>query len=418
MSTHPLILWAALVAGLCLCVAVARRLFIRARPDEWLLLIRNGRQVQAGVGINVLRRPGDTVARFTATVQRVRFEASALTVERLQVVIEGFLLWAVAPERGAPFQAFSKLGIVNLADRRPPGQNRKHLLTRPQHHAFQQLLAAAAQRHAAGFTMDALLGDQDRFVTGLRERLLASIGGMGATIEGLQILRIRPADTEVLQRLAVNSLEQIREQAARVQLETEERIRQREIESAAALANEESSALRDREVHEARTKHAIEAERAELLARQLELEKRRLDHESEVTRLQVEHEHAIHLRALKLARQRELVEEENSAAVSERRREREAEELAARLDGARAEARAERDAITTVASAHEQTSAEVRDYELSRLATERVSDALARLPLHDASWVNIGSDSPLSGIAALVAGARSVISGCSERPPQ
>ena len=214
--------------------------------------------------------------------------------------------------------------------------------------------------------MDALLGDQDRFVSGLRERLLASIGGMGATIEGLQILRIRPADAEVMQRLAVDSTEQIREQAARVQLETEERIRQREIASAAALADQE---------------------------------------------------HEIQLRALETARQQELVEEQTSATVSERRREREAQELTARLDGARAEARAERDAIALVASAHEQKSAGVRDYELSRLATERVSDALARLPLHDASWVNVGADSPLSGIASLVAGARSVISGCSERPP-
>lgn len=253
INTTWVMLAGALVLSLLL-VSLLKRLAVVARPDEWLLQIRNGRLMRSGVGIYLLRLPGDVVARFTATMQRVRFGAEALTTERLLVAIEGYLLWSVAKRGDMPFQAFSKLGIVNLADRHElQGSNRKHLLTRPQHHAFQQMLAAAVQRHAASFRLEQLLGDPDAFVSGLRTRLSDATQQMGVQIEDVQILQIRPTDPEVLERLGAGSSEEIREQASHVVLETDERIRRREIESSAALANEEVNARREEEIHQAQT---------------------------------------------------------------------------------------------------------------------------------------------------------------------
>src|SRR5262249_8444340 len=99
-----------------------------AQPDEWLLCIRNGRLLRAGVGIRVGRRPGDVVVRFTSTVQRVSFSAHALSRERLQVFIDGFILWSVSPNGDGPFRAFQKLGVANLD--KPPQDLRspRHLL--------------------------------------------------------------------------------------------------------------------------------------------------------------------------------------------------------------------------------------------------------------------------------------------------
>ena len=78
--------------------------YYAAQPDEWLLCIRNGRLIQAGVGISLWRRPGDVVVRFTSTVQRVGFSVIALSRERLQVVLDGFILWSVSSEGDGPFR--------------------------------------------------------------------------------------------------------------------------------------------------------------------------------------------------------------------------------------------------------------------------------------------------------------------------
>src|SRR5262249_24855584 len=145
--------------------------YIAAQPDEWLLCIRNGRLVKAGVGISLWRRPGDVVVRFTSTVQRVGLEVAALSRERLPVSIEGFILWSVSPEGAAPFRAFQKLGVVNLD--RPPYdlKSPRHLLSTPQHRAFQQLLVAAAQRLSATRSLDELLLRQDALVADLDAQL-------------------------------------------------------------------------------------------------------------------------------------------------------------------------------------------------------------------------------------------------------
>ena len=64
-------------------VRAIRWSWVVARPDEWLLRIRDGVLVRSGIGISVWRRPGDVVVRYTSAVQRVTF--SALAPSREQV---------------------------------------------------------------------------------------------------------------------------------------------------------------------------------------------------------------------------------------------------------------------------------------------------------------------------------------------
>src|SRR4051794_21060683 len=156
------------VLSLVLPLAFASRwAFVVVEPDEWLLRVRNGRLVDAGIGISLFRWPGDVVVRFSSTVQRVKFAVGARTLEQLPVSIEGFVLWSVSATEGSPLRAFSRLGIANLD--RPPSElkNKKHLLTGAQYHAFQALLAAEVQRHAATLELKQLLVQQEEMAKGL-----------------------------------------------------------------------------------------------------------------------------------------------------------------------------------------------------------------------------------------------------------
>ena len=119
--------------------------WVVSRPDEWLLLIRDGVLVRSGIGIRLFRRPGDAVVRFTSAVQRVTFSAMASSREQLPFIIDGFALWTVIAEGDGPFRAFRNLGLANLADRHPLLRSHKHLLTSQQYKAFQTLLAAEVQ---------------------------------------------------------------------------------------------------------------------------------------------------------------------------------------------------------------------------------------------------------------------------------
>ncbi len=327
---------ALLLVTVCLAY-FSKKLRVSAAPDEWVILIRNGRLVKAGVGVTVWRLPWDQAARFTSTLQRVSFHAEGLSRERIPVSVQGHLFWTISAEGDGPFQAFRSLGPVNLEVGREEG---KHLLGRPQYHAFQQLVAAEVQRLAALHSLEQLLLDQDEFVAQLSTRLADLHEPMGIAVERVELLQVRPADAALLQAMGARESESIRSEAERLKLETER---------------------------------------------------------------------ALHLRAQEIQQERALAVEEDARALDQARRERESEALEARLEGQRREAEGKREAILILAEAEERKSQTLRDYEISRLALEKSSEALGRIK--EARWVSMGSENPmatfLSGLQGVMEGIRS-----------
>jgi hypothetical protein len=213
-------------------------------------------------------------------------------------------------------------------------------LTGTQHHAFQALLAAEVQRHAATLRLKELLVHQDEMVKDLGVRIGALFDSLGIRIEELEILEVRPTDASLLRDLSVREEQGVREEAEKVRLEVDRVLKTREDEIAAA---------------------------------------------------------------------RKLAAEASLQKLLEARLKREETEFEARIDQIRREAAAKRDAMLEINGAEEQKSQAVRDHELSRLLSEKVTEALGKLPLSDARWVTIGSESPVASLAAMVGGVRQAI---------
>jgi hypothetical protein len=381
MTTLLVLLGTTIAALAIVGVAVARSIVI-AQPDEWLLCIRNGRLVKAGVGISLWRRPWDVVARFTSTMQRVGFSVGALSSERLGVCIEGFILWSVSADGDGPFRAFQKLGLVNLAA--PPGdlKSEKHLLSAAQHRAFQKLLGAAVQRLSATRPLEELLLRQEPLVAELRGQLGSLEREMAIRIDQIEIVQVRPADEDLLRQMSARIEESVREEAAGVRLEANERAKRRSIESEARIAHEQAE------------------------ARKLELDRKKALRLAELS-----HEREVKLREQEMAREQELAAEARANEVARAAMEREEVQFAARLDRLRREAHAKGDAISLVTSAEEKKSQAVRDHELARLVAERVGEALKGLPLREARWITVGPDSPAGSLAGLMTAVRELVSG-------
>ena len=372
-SLAPLVIT---LGGVYAAVRSARRWWLRAQPDEWLLCVRDGRLVAAGVGISLLRRPGDVVVRFSSTMQRVAFDCEALSVERVVVRVRGFIFWSVAPEGDAPFRAYSRLGIADLR-RPPPGlRHPRHLLTSPQHKAFQQILTAVVQRHASTLTLAAIVDQQDAFVDGLTHRLRAVTEEMGVAIDQVEVLGAHPVDETVRAQMGAAAAEQLREEAERVRREAAARIAADESRSALTLASERARLL--------------DAER-EVRAQEIAAER-----ETALARLASKHDLSAREQSLKA----ELAQSAARARQEIAREEADAEN--ARLV---ARAVAERDAELTRAEAAERKSAALREHERFAMLAEKVGAAVR---VTDARWVGGGSG-PAASVGAMLAEVRDVL---------
>jgi hypothetical protein len=336
--------WLLALAGL---IAWVRGFWVAAQPDQWLLRVRNGKVVDAGIGIHVWRRPGDVIVRFSSTVQRVRFTAEALSAEHVTLAVDGFILWSVAPEPEKAFRAFSKLGIANL-DHPPPGlKSRAHLLTSLQHHAFQALLAAEVRAEASTMPLADLLGGDRRLVKGLADRLALFSENLGIDIERIEIIRVEPADKNLLRDLSARSEEAVREEAAHARLEAAARLRQRQAEES-------------------------KREAAETAAIQLATEAGALE-------------------------------------LIEARRRREEVELSMEIEKKRLTAEGDRDALLALEAVEEQKSQAVRDHELSKFVAEQVAKAMASWRINEGKWIQLGQASPVSAVAEILVGMKELV---------
>ncbi len=390
LSTTFLVILISIVL-LAITAVALRWLVVVGRPDEWVLKVRNGKLIDAGIGIISIRTPWERVVRFTAAMQRVAFTSSALSSENLPISIDGFVLWSVSPEHGGPFQAFHKLGIVSTRDLPDQADRyRKHLLQKPQHRAFQLLVAALLERQVARMPLHSLLSDTENFVAMFREQLIRDVEPMGVQIDDVQLLQIRPSDPEFLKQLSAEIEERTRTEAAKRRLSADEQIEQRKLEVASRLEQEAIEASRANEVKRAQIALQIQEEKAALLNAQFDARRSELEHQHNLSLMESAQTHALMRtkEANALAIQSDIEERQNLAHV-------------AMLKRRRLEAQTEHDTISLLAKANSAKSESLRSHELSCLSVERMADAFGNLPMKNAQWVTVGDQSPVGTLASL-----------------
>lgn len=80
--------------------------WVESQPNEWLLVIRNGKLIKAGVGLKTFVGISDTVVRFPSKVEKVEFRANNVTKEMQGVIITGFAFWSVFRDEDGPFRCY------------------------------------------------------------------------------------------------------------------------------------------------------------------------------------------------------------------------------------------------------------------------------------------------------------------------
>ena len=77
----------------------------RAKPNEWMLVIKNGEMKKAGIGLRYWSNPfTETVARFPSRLETIHFNAEQVTKEMQGVEISGFAVWSVNRTDDGPFK--------------------------------------------------------------------------------------------------------------------------------------------------------------------------------------------------------------------------------------------------------------------------------------------------------------------------
>lgn len=243
--------------------------------------------------------------------------------------------------------------------------------------------------------MNAMMSDRDGFAEDFKTRLIEVLRPMGVSLAQTEVLNLRPASDALLADLSAETSEKIREEASMLRRELAEREAQRAREQATREKKLEAEARRDRESYEAQTQLELEQQRALLIERQRAVKLEQLENEA---MLKEKEKAKAHEQALR--------DEARALEILEARLAREGRDSAFKRELAKLAAELERDAGLARLEVEQSKSAEVRSYELTKHAAEKVA---ASLKITDGRWVQVGSESPLGGVGALITGLRAML---------
>jgi hypothetical protein len=101
---------AAFGAALYFGYKTALTYWIEAKPNEWLLIIRNGELKKCSIGLCTWLMPGDQYVTFPSLLNKVNFSAQQVTLEMQGVEVSGMIVWTVNRMGEGPFTCFKSFG--------------------------------------------------------------------------------------------------------------------------------------------------------------------------------------------------------------------------------------------------------------------------------------------------------------------
>jgi hypothetical protein len=185
--------------------------WVNAELNQWVVITRGGKMVQAGIGLNCFVTPFDSIAVFPSKLTKVEVQTQQITKEMQGVQVNSMLEWTVDREGLGPMKAYQNLdlgsGNFNNANA-----------------TLRDLVSAIVRHKIANSTLDEVLKDRD----GLRESISHDIEkqakGWGVHLATVEITDVRILSGSLFTNLQTQFREENNKKATIERLEVEDGI--------------------------------------------------------------------------------------------------------------------------------------------------------------------------------------------------
>lgn len=211
-------------------ISYLKSIWVEGKPNEWVLLMRNGEMVKAAIGLRCFRGPFDQVATFPAKIYKVNFEAEQVTSEMQGVRVSGMLVWTVNRVGHGPFNAYKNLGDISSGDPRT---------------ANESLIAEAAavvRGCIANSTIEESIRNRKLLRDAIHKEMFEVVKGWGVWLETIEITGVEICSSSLFKDLQTNYRESMRQQATLHAMQIKSEIDQVKSQNALEVAEKEREA--------------------------------------------------------------------------------------------------------------------------------------------------------------------------------
>jgi len=231
--------------------------FEAVEPNQWLLVIEEGEQKRAAVGLQHFRTMMQTVVQFPSAMQNVTFEAEQVTKEIQGVQVKGFATWTVFRNEDGPYRAYRTFDGLSAA-----GQTMANT-------QLGKLTESILRNMVSNLTIQEVLTQRDSLRKNAREQLIEITKGWGIWIETVEITDVRISSSSLFSNLQAEFRQKTRMEAEQIQMETEKTLSDaRRVNDVATQESREKAETRKYEIQQQQQLTRAERKRTDDVATQ------------------------------------------------------------------------------------------------------------------------------------------------------
>lgn len=197
---------AAIAAVIASLFIIIRRRFVEANPNEWLLVIRDGKLLKAGVGLKAFVGFTDSFVKFPSKVERVEFTANNVTQEMQGVVITGFAFWSVFRDEDGPFRCY------------------KYMEGGDANRNVQAMCESVLRNLIANSHLSEVLRNRKHLKDNMTNDLKDQFKGWGLWLETVEIKEVKISSDRLFKDLQAEFRQETQLKAQKIELESQEKM--------------------------------------------------------------------------------------------------------------------------------------------------------------------------------------------------
>ena len=205
-------------------------LWVDGKPNEWVMIMRNGQMVKAAVGLRCFKGPFDQVATFPAKVYKVNFETEQVTSEMQGVRVSGMLVWTINRVGDGPFNAYKNLGDISSGN---PKTANDSLIA---------MSSAVVRSCIANSTIQEMITNRKLLRDAIHKEMFEVVKGWGVWLETIEITDVKICSAALFKDLQTNYRESMRQQATLFQMQVKSEIEQVNSQNGLEVAEKEREA--------------------------------------------------------------------------------------------------------------------------------------------------------------------------------
>ncbi len=180
--------------------------FVESQPNEWLLVIRDGKLIKAGVGLKTFIGITDTYVKFPSKVEQVEFTANNVTKEMQGVVITGFAFWSVYRDEDGPFRCY------------------KYMEGGDANRNVQAMCESVLRNLIANSTLDEVMKNRNHLRDNMKHDLKDQFKGWGIWLETVEITEVKISSERLFKDLQAEFRQSTQLKAQQIELSSQEQI--------------------------------------------------------------------------------------------------------------------------------------------------------------------------------------------------